>query len=49
LAGSSELGFSACLQTGTGLMGFRLEQVFIHNNASHEQRLSQDLLAQVVI
>jgi hypothetical protein len=49
LAGSSALGFSACLQTGTGLMGFRLEQIFIHNNGSDEQSLSQDLSAQVAI
>ncbi len=47
LAGSSTLGFSACLQAGTGLLGLRLEQVFKPNTGLQEQRISQDLVAQV--
>jgi hypothetical protein len=49
LAGSSALGFSACLQVGTGLLGLRLEQVFKHNAGSLEQRMSQELVAQIVL
>lgn len=47
LAGSSTLGFSACLQAGTGLLGLRLEQVFKPTTGSQEQRISQDVMAQV--
>jgi hypothetical protein len=49
LAGSSALGFSACLQVGTGLLGLRLEQVFKHNAGSLEQRMSQEPVAQIML
>ena len=47
LAGSSRLGFSACLTAGTGLMGLLLEQNFSQASGGQSQHLSQDALTPI--
>jgi hypothetical protein len=44
LGGASASGFSACLQTGTGLLALKLEQIFAQGADKQAQLISQILL-----
>lgn len=47
LASSSALGFTACLEAGTGLLALRLEQTFAQSGLRAEQRIRQMRLVQL--
>jgi len=44
LGGASDFGFSACLQSETGLLALKLEQVFAQGAGQQPQLISQTLL-----